>query len=248
MKPSPEVVENARKSVVIVSTNTDANYYCGFIVARARLFRGRTYTVVIAPNEFVLGEKDRFSVCFFDGIRSPASLVAQDKYFCLLSTAVHRDCVEFSPSDVDIICSPTFMLAPTSPTKSISVSTHITLHSLESYAFDDVETKVEDSEKFFLMSCGEYFNSTPNGIDRLSGGLVYNLSGIALGAVVQDCREDKNYKGMKVVAGPVYLNELLERLLAKMPTPKKKGGRKRGGSESPRRKRGPARGRGGTSQ
>lgn len=248
---TPRAATRAMMSVVVVTDRRLGGDFCsGFVAVKSRTKAGTSpKTLVVAPSRFVRGKK-YLSVCFFDGVQSQASVVAEEESFSLLVTAAHsgyeavRFLEESKPSP--FLPRRTFVLPPISPTKTYYQPTYATLESLESFLED--RSCLVDSRNYFLIAC-DYCDRTHSGSSRLAASPVFIIdngttehSGLAMGLVLQVTHVGNDR--MKVAATSTYFKKVLKKLDPPPPflsVPQKggRGGQKRGrgGSCGQKRKR-----------
>lgn len=233
---TPRTAAKAMKSVVIVTNREHGGDYCsGFVAVKSRTDAGCSpKTLVVAPSAFVRGNQ-HLNVCFFDGVRSPASVVAEEGPFTLLRTAAHsgseavRLLEESEPSPFHP--RRTFMVPPISRRKTYYQPTYATLESLESYV-DDCSV-LSDSRNYFLVSC-DYSEMTNYGSTRLAASPVFIInngitkdSGSTMGLVLQVAHIGNDL--MKVAVTSTYFKTVLNKLdPPSLPPPPPRKPRKQG--------------------
>lgn len=235
---TPRTATQASKSVVIVTDGKQGGDYCsGFVTSKVRIIAGISSTLVVAPSAFVRGNVAQLSISFFDGVQSPASVVAREESFCLLRTVAHPRCesIRWLKDDLAPSCftpGRTFMWPPMSCNDIYYQPTFTTLESLESYE-TYYEDSVAGSKSYFMIAC-DYNQNTCTGLTRLAGAPVFTLesgkskdSGSVMGVVLQNCRPGE-LCGINVVVTSGHFIELMKKL-DPPPTLSLSVGQKRGG-------------------
>ncbi|OEL23609.1 hypothetical protein BAE44_0015372 [Dichanthelium oligosanthes] len=144
--------------------------------------------------------------------RIQASVFANHERFSILSTDHHEGCeaIKFSDEEPILTPSPTFVIAPLSPTKTELIYTYAIVESLEAYTFNS-NTVAPGSTDYFMVTC-RYFRKTNDGVNRLAAAPVFSMGGWTQGLVLQDCRHELNASGaeMKVAVTKTYLHQLVQ--------------------------------------